>query len=383
MSIFPIVPQTEYARIPYPSDVGEVWEGELFNENVERGLVAAVTEVAKVVEITIAANNPGDTVGVYIDGGLVVATAGANATATATALASAITTAVGGFLAGVVDTASGALAVVTVTCELGVDPTFAEYSPDATTATPVTTTAAVVQQKLLYGMGVARDIPSATINTKKVKKPSSMSDAFAGVLFKTHGTNLPAAQIEALGFNPLYLCPGYPYSVAKRNMGIKVSFVGSTPAEIDPVYWIKTGVNAGLWRTSSGAVSQVSTLTLTTTATDLVAFNFDGLPDLSIASASGTEATDAANLAAQWVSSAAYAAIGSIVDNLDGTLTITFADDVAHVFTDNSGGTSSIAETIDTAAVAASAELMPAMSWARPSEPTTSPSVAYLRLSNP
>jgi hypothetical protein len=386
---FPWVPQTQFARIPYGQFPGDVWEGDLHNERNSRGLIANVTTVSQVTEVLIGANNPGDSVGIYIDGALFPVTAGANAGATALALE--IYLEAQAILASVVSVVTVDTATVSITFADDQPHVVTEYSPSATTATVSTPTVAVGQQRIRFGYGVARQATGVSINTTKVIKPTSLSDIFAGVIFRTPSSGIPDASVLALDpdYDVNYLPPGFAYSLGWRDMGICVEYVGDAPTETDPVYWICTGTDAGKWRVNDGGTagtSEVVTLTLTTTAADLVAFNYDGLPDLSIASASGTEATDAADLYAQWLSSAAYAAIGSIVDNLDGTLTITFFDDTTHAFTDNSGGTSSIAEAVDTAAVAAipaTAQLMPNLSWGRPTNSGGEVPCAYLRLDNP
>ena len=387
---FPNSFQEDYARIPKAPLPGSLWEGELFQERPDGALIAKVTEVAYAATVTIAAFNSGDEVGINVNGVTIAVTAVTNATATALLLNTAINAAT--LLSGVLSSTVAGPAL-TLAGALGQSITVTEYSPDATTAAVTGVTASVVQPQLCYGYGVAADIPSLSFNYNKVKKPSSLSDKFAGVLIRTIGTDLPAAQILATDalFDPNYLMPGQVYTRARENCGVVVEYVGEAPAQGDPVYWICTGNDAGKWRADDGGTagtSEVVTLTLTTTATNLVAFNYDGLPNLSIASASGTEVTDAANLYAQWLASAAYAAIGSIVDNLDGSLTITFFDDTRHTFTDGSGGASSIAEVVDTAAVAAipaTSQLIANYSWGRPSILAAAdlPARAFLRLSNP
>jgi hypothetical protein len=492
-STFPFVPQTMFVDIPEAPLVGDIWEGELFNERVSRGFIAVVTPASQQNTILIGANNPGDAVGVTIDGGLIQVVAGANAGATALRLETAIEAA--GFLAALIDSVTVNAATVTINWADYLAHTVVEYSPAATTATVATPEAAVGQEQLLYGMGVVRKLPITTAMNTAIGKPTSVTDMFVGVLVRTHGTNLPAAQIEAAGFDPEFLCLGFAYSVAMQNLGVVVDYVGDAPEVGDPVYLIMEGANAGLWDVEDGStagVNEVVTLTLTTdggtpgvsqestltvtsvadgdvgfsydglpaltlTATanatndaaslfalysanasymavtasivdnldgtldivfndfvthvfadestgtsgvaqvigqaavadvpgDLVAFNYDGLVNLSIAEATGVVATDAANLFAQWNANPQYLALGSIVDNLDGTLEITFADFTTHAFTDGSGGTSTIVETVDTAAVAAgaaTAKLIPNYSWGRPSITAGDPTRAFLRLSNP
>jgi hypothetical protein len=378
---FPNTYQTEYARFPKAPLPGSLWEGELFQERPTGGLIAAVTEVAYTATITIGSFNASDTVGVEINGGLVIVTATTDADTTAGLLAAAINDAA--FLDGVAS-ATSAGAVVTLTGALGEELTTVEYSPDTTTATVLVTQEAVVQPQLCFGMGVVRDVPSTTVQYTKVAKPSSLTDVFAGVLVRTKGTELTRSQILASGYNPDYLQPGQVYTVMKENAGVTVEFTGNAPDESDDVYLIMTGADAGKWRSDDGGTSQVSTLTVTSVGADTLAFNYDGLPDLSL-TATGTAADDADGLANLWNANAQYAAIGSAVGNGDGTLTITFADTSAHTFTDNSTGTSSIAENIDTAAVAATARLMEQLSWGRPSIPASAdiPARAFLRLSNP
>jgi hypothetical protein len=383
---FPNSFQTEYARIPKAPLPGDLWESELFNERPFGGLIAAVTPVAYAATVTIAAFNSGDEVGVVINGVTIPVTAVTDADATAALLNTAINNAT--LLSGVISsTVAGA--VLTLAGALGVEITVTEYSPDATTAAVTGVTAAVIQQQLDFGYGVVRDIPSLTVNRNAIKKPTAASDKFVGVLVRTRGGQIPAAQIEASGFDPDWLLPGNTYAVLRENAGVVVEFVGDAPTESDDVYLIFSGANAGKWRATDGGTagtSEIVTLTLTTTAADALAFNFDGLPDLAIASASGTEATDAAAFFALWVANAAYAAIGSIVDNADGTLTITFFDDTTHAFTDNSGGASTITEAVDTAAVAAipaTAMLIANYSWGLPSIEAAAdlPARAFLRLS--
>lgn len=384
---FPNSFQTQYTRMPKAGLPGTYWEGELHTQRPASGLIACVTEVAYAATVTIGAFNAGDEVGININGVQVSVTAVTDAAATAILLNTAINSAA--ILSGVLSSVIAAPGVLTLAGALGVSIDASEYSPDATTAVFSAVTASVVQQQLLFGMAVVKDVPSATTNFIKVRKPSSADDIFAGVLAYTPGSDIPPDQILAAGFNPNYLMPGQTYCVERANCGLYVEYIGDVPTEVDPVYYVWSGANAGFWQVTDGSTpgtSEVVTLTLTTTAADAVAFNYDGLPDLSIASASGTETTDATNLYNQWISSAAYAAIGSIVDNADGTLTITFFDTTTHTFTDNSGGTSSIAEVVDTAAVAstpATATLVPGYSWGAPSITEDLPTRARLRLANP
>lgn len=386
---FPNSFQTEYARIPKAPLPGDLWEGEIFNERPIGGLIANVTPVAYASTVTIANFVAGDEVGITVKGVDVVVTAVTDASATAALLNAKINAAA--LLSGVLSSTVAGPAL-TLAGALGVDlnsTNVVEFSPDTTTSAITGITDAVVQQQLDFGYGVVRDIPSLTVNRNAIKKPTAASDKFVGVLVRTRGGQIPAAQIEASGFDPDWLMPGMTYAVLRENAGVVVEFVGTEPTESDDVYLLFSGTNAGKWQTTDGSTpgtNEVVTLTLTTTAADLVAFNYDGLPDLSIASASGTETTDAATLFGLWKANASYMAIGDIVDNLDGTLTITFFDTTTHAFTDNSGGTSSIAENVDTPAVAstpATAMLIADYSWGLPSIPASAdlPARAFLRLS--
>jgi hypothetical protein len=382
---FPNTYQTQYTRMPKAGLPGSLWEGELFQERPTGGLIAAVTPVAYAATVTIAAFNSGDEVGINVNGVTIAVTAVTDAPATAALLNTAINSA--GLLSGVLSsTVAGA--VLTLAGALNQSLTVTEYSPDATTAAVTGVTAAVVQQQLLFGMAVVKDVPSTTTNFIKIRKATSADDIFAGVLIRT-GQDIPADQISAAGYDSRYLMPGQVYTVMRENAGVYVEYVGEAPTETDLVYRVFTGANSGLWSATDGSTagtSEVVTLTLTTTAADALAFNYDGLPDLSIASASGTEATDAAAFFALWKANASYMAIGDIVDNADGTLTITFIDTTTHTFTDNSGGASTIVEAVDTAAVAstpATAVLVPGYSWGAPSITEDLPARARLRLSNP
>ena len=365
---------------------GDPWEGDIINERNTRGLIAQVTAVSQVTDVLFAANNPGDTVGVYIDGALFEVTAGANAGATALLFETRIEAAA--LLASVVSTVTVDTATATITFADDQVHTVVEYSPDATTATPSEVTAAVGQQQLLFGYGVVRQVAGDSGNFTKVVKPTAVTDMFAGVLLRTTGSDMPPDQITALGFDPDYLCPGCAYTVITRNFGIVVEYAGNAPVETDPVYLVCSGADAGKWDVVDGSVagtSEVVTLTLTSVADGLIGFSYDGLPALTV-TATAVDATDAASLYALWVGNAAYAANGSIVDNLDGTLEITFADDTTHTFADESTGTSTVAEAVDTpavAAIAATNQLISYASWGRPSVTEGNTPSAFLRLNNP
>jgi hypothetical protein len=184
----------------------------------------------------------------------------------------------------------------------------------------------------------------------------------------------------ASGFDPDFLPPGRTQSVVSANAGIVTDYVGNAPLEGDPVYWIYSGVNAGLWSTTNGGVSQVDTITAVSVADGNIGFNYDALPPLVIV-ATGVSATDADALANLWNGNAAYAAVGAAVGNGDGTISVAFSDTDVHTLADLSTGTSSVGAAIVLAAVAANATLTQ-HSWGRPSITSAAdePKRAFMRL---
>ena len=385
--LFPNAAQQVFTPVPDAPLIGDVWEGELFNPGVVSYYIPRVVEVGQTTSITLGANAPGDTLTITIDGVAVTATAGASLVASCAAVELAIETPA--LLSAIVG-ATSTSPVVTLAFTDFAAHTVAVLSSGATTIVAALVTPAVANAQLDYGQWVAKRAAIGSM-LNIAGQPSATSDLFAGVLFRVPGAR-PFTDLQALitGQSADWLPVGLDYALAMAGVGIVVPFVGSAPGVLDPVFRVCSGgANYGKWATSDLSVAGTSegvTLTLVTVAADVVAFDYDGLPPLSIASATGVEITDAADLFAQWVSSAAYAAIGSIVDNLDGTLTVTFVDTTTHVFTDGSGGGSSIAEVVDTAAAAgtpASAVAMPTFSWGRPSISgvTNQPDRAFLRLS--
>jgi hypothetical protein len=487
---FPNTFQSQYARMPKAGLPGMYWEGDLHNQTPASGLIARVTEVAYAATVTIAAFNSGDEVGVTINGGTIAVTAVTDADATAALLNTAINAA--GFLSGVLtSTVTGA--ALTLTGALGVSITASEYSPDATTAAFTGVTASVVQQQLLFGMAVVKDVPSTGTNFNKIRKATSASDIFAGVLAYSPGSDIPPDQILAAGENPNYLMPGQTYCVERANCGLYVEYIGTAPTETDPVYRIYSGTNSGLWRINSGQVSQVTqgdvvsnyvagtaqvtrgdvqfsttddvgvnvdgmaplfvpsdtsdditvaalvvawnanpayfalatatadtsgaeswfiltfndtlvhtvtayspatatvaTITNTTAAVaavaDLVGVTVDSLPTISVASITDDDTTATA-LAAAWNGSASHAAVATATADLAGAtslLVLTFLDGTTHTVTAYSPATADVTSiTNTTAAVAATAALVPGYSWGSPSITTDVPARARLRLSNP
>lgn len=377
---FPFVPQTQYVDIPEAPLTGDLWEGELYNERVTRGFIAKVTNVSQQNTIIIGANNPTDAVGVTIDGGLIQVVAGASAAATALLLEAAIEAAP--FLVGKLGTVTVSTATLTVNWIDYVAHTVVEYSPAATTATVATPVVAVGQEQLLYGMGVVKKLPITTAMNTAIAKPTSLTQVFAGVLIRTHGTNLPPAQIEAAGFDPKYLCPGYAYSVAAQNLGVVVDYVGEAPLVGDPVYLVMTGANAGLWSKVDGAVSQVTSGTMAFNGTDDVGVIVDGLAPIFVASNVSNTQTNV-DLVAAWNGNPAYAAIAT-ASSVTATFTLTFLDDQVHTVVAYSPATADITGIVNsTAAVAATGKLIPNYSWGRPSITVGDPTRAFLRLANP
>ena len=380
---FPNSFQTEYARIPKAPLPGSLWEGELFNERPDGALIAKVDEVAYAATVTIAAFNSGDEVGININGVTVAVTAVTDASATAALLNTAINSAA--LLSGVISSTVAGPAL-TLAGALGQEITVTEYSPDATTAAVTGVTSAVVQPKLCYGYGVAADVPSTSFTYNKVKKPSSLSDVFAGVLIRTIGTDLPPAQILATDslFDPNYLMPGQVYTRARANCGVVVEYVGTAPAQGDPVYWVCTGTDAGKWRKDSGGVSQVTSGTLTFNATDDVGLTVDSLPALFVPSNTSSNQT-ATDLRTAWNASAQYYAVATM-SGTTNTIILTFNDTATHTVTAYSPATADITGiTNTTTAVAATAQLRANFSWGRPSilPAADLPARAFLRLSNP
>lgn len=381
---FPNSFQSEYARIPKAPLPGDLWEGELFQERPIPGLIPVKTEVAYGATVTIAAFNSGDEVGVVINGVTIPVTAVTDADATAALLNAAINSAT--LLSGVISsTVAGA--VLTLVGALGQEITVTEYSPDATTAAVTGVTASVVQSQLDYGYGVVRDIPSLGTTYTRIKKPSASTDKFVGVIVRTIGTDLPAAQILATDalYNANYLMPGQVYTVMRENAGVVVEYVSaSAPLESDPVYLVYSGANAGKWSTSDGGVSQVTSGTLTFNGTDAVGLIVDSLPTLSVASNTSSNQT-ATDLRTAWNASAQHYTI-AVMSGSTNTITLTFVDDAAHTVTAYSPATADITGIANSAtAVTPTAMLIPGYSWGRPSIPAASdlPARAFLRLSNP
>lgn len=376
---FPNAPQTQYARVHKASLPGDLWEGELFNERPFSGLIANVTEVPYAATVTIGAFNSGDEVGINVNGVTVAVTAVTDANATAALLNTAINSAP--LLSGVISsTVAGA--VLTLAGALGVEIDASEYSPDATTANFSAVTQAVVQQQLDFGYGVVRDIPSLTVNRNAIKKPSSATEQFVGVLVRTRGGQIPRDQIDAAGFDPDYLMPGMTYAVMRENAGVVVEFVGTPPVETDSVYLIFSGVNAGKWSASSGAVSQVTSGTVAFNATDDVGVIVDGFGPVFVPS-NTSNAQTATDLVAEWNSRPEFAAIATASSN-SATFTLTFLDDQVHTVVAYSPATADITGiTNTTVAVAATARLIANGSWGLPSIPGSAdlPARAFLRLS--
>jgi hypothetical protein len=365
-SQFPYVPQSEFVDLPLGPFPGDLWEGDVINERNSRALIAAVTPVSQISDILIGANNPGDAVGVYIDGALVQVVAGANAGATALLLEAAIEAVV--LFASIVSTVTVDSATVTVTFSDDQVHTVVEYSPAATTATVSEDTPAVSQQRLLFGMGVIRLAVGDSANFTKVGKPTSLTQKYAGVLLRTPSSDIPVDQIGLLGFDSDYLCPGYAYTVAWKNFGVVVKYIGEAPTMLDDVYLIMSGTNAGHWMASSGAVSQITQGDVESNyvasvaqvtrgdvvfnGTDLVGLNVDGLAPMAVASSVDDDTTATALMTA-WNANPAYFAVATATVNLAGAesyIILTFNDDLVHTVTAYSPATADVTGITNTTA---------------------------------
>lgn len=380
---FPYVAQSNYVDLPYGQRPGDVWEGDIHNERNGRGLIAKVTPVSQVTDVLIAANNPTDVVGVVIDGATIPVIAGASAGATALLLEAAIEASA--ILATIISTVTVDTATVTITFADDQPHTVTEYSPDATTATPSEVTAAVSQQRLLFGYGVVKEAVGDSANFTKVVKPTALTDDFAGVLYRTPSSNLTPEMTEYLGFDGDYLCPGKAYSLGLRNLGIVVEYVGEPPVVTDPVYLIMAGANAGKWRVNDGGTAQVTRGDVEFSTTDDVGLTVDSLPNLFVASDTSDDITATA-LRDAWNASAEHFAVATASVDVSGAesyIILTFKDTAAHTVAAYSPATADITSITDTtAAVAANGQLIANGSWGRPSV-STGDTRAYLRLSNP
>ena len=380
---FPNSYQTQYARISKAPLAGELWEEEHWNARPLNGLLPAVDEVAFTKTLTFGANTPGDEVGISVDGGEIVAPSGADATATALAVSNAIKAAGFAWQVTIAESVPAA-AVVTISGVLGQDPEILGVQKGATTVVIGVTQDAVTQPIVCFGEGVVVYDVGGDLNANKFRKPTALTDRFMGVVLRTTGAALPAGQLGEYNanLNPDNVVPGNPSSVEREDCGIVVDYVGTAPTPLDPVFLIMVGDDAGKWASTDGGTSQASTLTVTSVADGNIAFGYDGLPDLVLL-ATAVAATDADALAVLWNANAAYAAIGAAVGNGDGTISLAFSDSAVHVFADNSTGTSTVAEVVDIAAVAANAKLIDYYSWGMASIEASAdlPARAFLRLS--
>ena len=379
-------PQSEFARISKAPLRGALWEEDLMGATPLNGLLPNVAEVAFTKTITIGANNPGDEVGVSIAGGEVLVLSGANATATALLLSNKITAST--FAATFIDTSTPAVAVVTIVGVVGQDPEILGIAKGSTTSTVGIVEAAVVQPVAAFGEGVVVYDAGGDLNDNKFRRPSSMADRFLGVVSRTPGSSLPLGQRAQAGLSvdPDECTPG-SYAVERTNVGVMVPYVGDAPNPLLPVYHVLTGSNAGEWSTTSNAVRKVVTLTAVSVADGLIGFSLAGLTALSL-TATANATNDATTLFGQLNASGDYRALFAdhtvdAVDNLDGTLTLTFAEGVDPAFVDTSTGTSSVSQNVDTSFVAANAVLHPEFSWGKASIEASAdaPARAFLRLS--
>lgn len=379
--------QTQYTRLPKAPLPGEFAAEDLWNARPLSATLPWVDPVAYAQTWTIGNNTPGDVVGVEIAGGEVTVVSGADANATGALLKAKLDASgfVATYIASSTDNGGG---VLTVVGQLGQDPTIVPVEEGATTLAIVVDTPAQLPLIVCFGEGVARYDGGDGLNAYKFKRPDSMSDKLLGILLRTTGAKLPAGQVAELGTEPplnvFNAQPGQTYSIERENVVVVVEYIGNAPTVLDDVYWIKEGADAGKWTTSDGAVSKVVTLTATSVADGDIGFSYNGLPALSL-TATGVAADDASALYQQLLASATYSGLfaspSDVVDNLDGTLSLTFAPGLSPVFADASTGTSTVAETVVTEAVAANAELVPQYSWDRATITADAPARAFLRAS--
>lgn len=188
------------------------------------------------------------------------------------------------------------------------------------------------------------------LSTAKI--PTSMDDTPLGVVC---AEGLPSAfEREARGVpkGVLGFPPAYGFLVAVR--GEKRVVPVSSDCAMDGIAWaVMTGVNAGTFRKDNGGTSQVSELTVTPDAGQLVGFHFDSLPTLEVTSVN--LATDNAALCDAFNANAQYKALGT-ASVAAGKISIAWSDNAVHTFTDDSANAPKIAHVVTQAATAAIAK---------------------------
>lgn len=354
---FPESYQKNYTTVGRPFRIGDRIGVDPYNDKTVRGNIPVRVVKPQITTATAVANS-GDTVGLTIDGG------DFSVTSPVTNAQLAIDEAARLEGAPLLDTVLAAVPAgddVVITFADNEPHTVTSISPAVADFTPIVTTqAAVANEKILPGMAVVR----AAEGPGFIARPSALGQRVVAVVLRKPAQIKPDNQARIAGFDPLYLQPGDAFDAVAEGQG-RVAYIGTAPDLTNgpiPVYVIKTGQNRGLFATSSGAVKKVVTLTVTSVADGNVGFSYDGETALALA-ATGSATNDATSLHGQFIGSPAYMALvdggstTSVVDNLDGTITITFAEGVNPTFADASTGTSTVAEGVDTAFVAANAEL--------------------------
>lgn len=350
-TVFP--PQSEYTPVPPRLLPGTRWSSNIYADESDSFIIPDVSELADIWEGTVT-SALGDAVAVTIDSVTVSLVGTGDDNADAASLAALIEAHPA--LSQIVD-AVAAANVVTITGKVaGQDHAIVDASGGGSSVALVETQDASAYSRVTYGMGIAR--AEGIRGTIGGVKPSSASDIFAGVVvLQSHIDDLDGMQQLITGHDAEFLIPGSCRYERMLSGGIMVRIVDAVAQDGD-VYWIHSGDNAGDFRADSGAVSQVTELTFSGgggggTATG----DFDGLPPISVADDTD-DATNAANWAAAFNANAQYAALGSASAAL-AVVTVTFSDDAAHAFTDQSAGGPAIADADTQAAVAAVAKKIP------------------------
>ena len=381
---YPQDPQTVFASRVSDLNVGDQFMGDVLNDRTVGGYVASVTPQPLKIDATITPNN-GDQVGWYIDGALVFVTSTAAANATALLLKAA-TEAAPLLTALVGVTVAGAVASLTFADN---DPhTVVAYSPATADIAFAQTQAPINYQRFWFGYAMVKDPVAAHsgANGIAIATATATSQTVLGYTMRIPGAAIESTRSVLLeqGYDPDFLPPCGAYGLEAEGAGIVVAYEGAPPQPGDPVFVDMVGPGASrVHRITSGTTSKSVTLTVVSIADGLVGFRYDALPPLTL-TATANPVADAASLFALFTASAAYLALlpgaASIVAVGDGTITITFAEGVDPVFANASTGTSSVAEAVDVAFVAATAKLLPNSSWVRPANTALTPPGAYLRV---
>ena len=381
---YPQDPQTVFASRVSDLNVGDQFMGDVLNDRRIGGYVASITPQPLKIDATITPNN-GDQIGWYIDGALVFVVSTADANATGLLLQTA--TAASPLLAALVGvTVAGAVASLTFADN---DPhTVVAYSPATADIAFAQTQAPINYQRFWFGYAMVKDPIAAhsSANGIAIATATAVTQTVLGYTMRIPGAAIESTRSVLLeqGFDPDFLPPEGAYGLEVEGAGIVVEYAGAPPQPGDPVYVDMVGVGASrVHRITSGATPKSVTLTVVSVADGLVGFQYDALPALTL-TATASAVNDAASLFALFTASAAYLALlpgaASIVDVGDGTITITFAEGVDPVFTDASTVSSSVAEAVDVAFVAATAKLLPNSSWVGPANTALTPPGAYLRV---